>query len=317
MEQSVENKNVWGGNANPFSASYGKLMMWFFLMTDALTFSGFLAAYGFSRFKYVDVWPVPEDVFTHFPFLHGDHPLLFVALMTFILIMSSVTMVLAVNYGHKMQKNKVILWMALTIVGGSMFLGAQAWEWGHFIHGDRAGIDTNFEYVVHVAKGEKLASVYDLMDIDKYSNESSIKYFGLADLTQEMKEGFDQENINNLIKQLEAKPEFNIRTADKKYLTNDQSIKYLQENASKIISGANLHDNEYGHPLFADYFFFITGFHGFHVFSGVIILIVILINVIKGTYEKRGHYEMVEKVGLYWHFVDLVWVFVFTFFYLV
>jgi len=81
--------------------------------------------------------------------------------------------------------------------------------------------------------------------------------------------------------------------------------------------GANLEDNEYGHPLFADCFFFITGFHGFHVFSGVIILIILLINVIYGTYEKRRHYEMVEKVGLYWHFVDLVWVFVFTFFYLV
>ena len=81
--------------------------------------------------------------------------------------------------------------------------------------------------------------------------------------------------------------------------------------------GANLNNNEYGHALFADYFFFITGFHGFHVFSGVIFLIIILINVVKDTYEKRGHYEMVEKVGLYWHFVDLVWVFVFTFFYLV
>ena len=72
--------------------------------------------------------------------------------------------------------------------------------------------------------------------------------------------------------------------------------------------------NEYGVQNFGQCFFFITGFHGFHVFSGVIILIVILINVIKGTYERRGHYEMVEKVGLYWHFVDLVWVFVFTFF---
>ena len=317
MEKLIENQNPWGGNARPLGASYGKLMMWFFLMTDALTFSGFLAAYGFSRFKYVDVWPVPEDVFTHFPFLHGDHPLLFVALMTFILIMSSVTMVLAVNYGHKMQKNKVILWMSLTIVGGSMFLGAQAWEWGHFIHGDRGGIDTDYDYVVHVAKGEKLTSVYDLMDIDKYSDVSSLKYFGLSDLTEEMKEGFDQENINNLIEQLIAKPNFNIRTANKEYLNNEQSIEYLKKNASKISIGANLHSNEYGHQLFADYFFFITGFHGFHVFSGVVILIIILINVIKGTYENRGHYEMVEKVGLYWHFVDLVWVFVFTFFYLV
>ena len=89
------------------------------------------------------------------------------------------------------------------------------------------------------------------------------------------------------------------------------------ENAVGVVEGANLIENEYGNPLFADFFFFITGFHGFHVLSGVIINIIIFFNVIIGTYEKRGHYEMVEKVGLYWHFVDLVWVFVFTFFYLV
>ncbi|MFT7299162.1 MAG: cytochrome c oxidase subunit 3, partial [Sphingobacteriales bacterium] len=70
-------------------------------------------------------------------------------------------------------------------------------------------------------------------------------------------------------------------------------------------------------PIFCQLFFIITGFHGFHVFSGVVINFIIYLNVRKGTYEKRGHYEMVEKVGLYWHFVDLVWVFVFTFFYLV
>jgi Heme/copper-type cytochrome/quinol oxidase, subunit 3 len=84
-----------------------------------------------------------------------------------------------------------------------------------------------------------------------------------------------------------------------------------------VIEGANLENNEYGKTIFADFFFFITGFHGFHVVSGIIINIIIFFNVILGTYEKRGHYEMVEKVGLYWHFVDLVWVFVFTFFYLV
>tara|TARA_B100001142_G_scaffold205861_1_gene204156 strand:- start:1125 stop:2078 length:954 start_codon:yes stop_codon:yes gene_type:complete len=317
MSEKHDYGKAWKGDDKPYAASYGKLMMWFFLITDTLTFSAFLAAYGFSRFKYPDIWPNPEDVFTHFPFLHGDHPLLFVALMTFILIMSSVTMVLAVNYGHKMQKKKVILWLSLTIVGGSMFLAAQAWEWGHFINGDRGGIDANTEYVVHVAEGEKLSSVYKLMDIDKYSNDNSLKYFGLSDLTSEMKEGFDEQNISNLIERLKENPEFNIRKANREYLTNKESIEYLDNYATKVIIGANLHDNEYGHRLFADYFFFITGFHGFHVFSGVIILIIILINVVKGTYERRGHYEMVEKVGLYWHFVDLVWVFVFTFFYLV
>ncbi|MFT6699967.1 MAG: cytochrome c oxidase subunit 3, partial [Porticoccaceae bacterium] len=84
-----------------------------------------------------------------------------------------------------------------------------------------------------------------------------------------------------------------------------------------VIEGANLNSNEYGNTIFANFFFFITGFHGFHVFSGIVINIIIFFNVILGTYEKKGHYEMVEKVGLYWHFVDLVWVFVFTFFYLV
>ncbi|MAB94588.1 MAG: cytochrome oxidase subunit III [Flavobacteriales bacterium] len=310
---------AWEGGDKPYESSYGKLMMWFFLITDTLTFSAFLAAYGFSRFKFEDVWPIAEEVFTHFPFLNGEHPLLFVALMTFILIMSSVTMVLAVNFGHKMQKNKVILWLSLTIVGGIMFLGSQAWEWGHFIHGDKGGVETNIEYTVHIAEGEKLSSVYKLMDIDKYSdaNENPLKYFALEDLTSEMKEGFDVQNIKSLIEKLEEKPAFNIRKANRTYLSNEESINYIKENATKVVVGANLVDNEYGHRLFADYFFFITGFHGFHVFSGVILLIIILINTIKGTYEKRGHYEMVEKVGLYWHFVDLVWVFVFTFFYLV
>src|SRR5690606_7480733 len=74
--------------------------------------------------------------------------------------------------------------------------------------------------------------------------------------------------------------------------------------------------NEYGHKTFANLFFFITGFHGFHVSVGVLLNIIIFFNVLLGTYEKRRSYEMVEKVGLYWHFVDLVWVFVFTFFYL-
>ena len=102
----------------------------------------------------------------------------------------------------------------------------------------------------------------------------------------------------------------------KTVLTREESLKRL-ESAKLVVEGANLTRNEYGSKLFADFFFFITGFHGFHVFSGVCINIIIFFNVLLGTYEKRRSYEMVEKVGLYWHFVDLVWVFVFTVFYLV
>jgi cytochrome c oxidase subunit 3 len=119
-----------------------------------------------------------------------------------------------------------------------------------------------------------------------------------------------------------AHPDLLIRTevinAQKKktILSREESELRLAQ-ASLVVEGANLTRNEYGSKLFADFFFFITGFHGFHVFSGVVINIIIFFNVLLGTYEKRKSYEMVEKVGLYWHFVDLVWVFVFTVFYLV
>ena len=119
-----------------------------------------------------------------------------------------------------------------------------------------------------------------------------------------------------------AHPDLLIRTEqinaqkEKTILSRKDSETRLAE-ASLVVEGANLVRNEYGSKLFADFFFFITGFHGFHVFSGVIINIIIFFNVLLGTYEKRKSYEMVEKVGLYWHFVDLVWVFVFTVFYLV
>ena len=102
----------------------------------------------------------------------------------------------------------------------------------------------------------------------------------------------------------------------KTILTREESVARLAD-AHYVVEGANLVRNEYGNKLFADFFFFITGFHGFHVISGIIINIIIFFNVLIGTYEKRKSYEMVEKVGLYWHFVDLVWVFVFTVFYLV
>ena len=108
---------------------------------------------------------------------------------------------------------------------------------------------------------------------------------------------------------------FLIILLDGTVITGNEATKYFENGVH--VHGANLHINEYGHQLYADFFFFVTGFHGFHVFTGVVFNIIIMIGAIQGKYEARGHYEMVEKVGLYWHFVDLVWVFVFTFFYLI
>jgi cytochrome c oxidase subunit III len=73
--------------------------------------------------------------------------------------------------------------------------------------------------------------------------------------------------------------------------------------------------NPMGASQFGAAFFMITGFHGLHVSAGVVYLTIVAMKVLRGDYEKRG-YEIVEIVGLYWHFVDLVWVFIFAFFYL-
>lgn len=219
-----------GGDNKPFGSRWGKLMMWFFLVGDAFTFAAFLVAYGMIRYK-EEYWPNPEIVFQSFPGIADTGwPLVFVGVMTFILIMSSVTMVLAVDAGHQGKKKEVIWYLVLTIVGGAAFLGCQALEWAHLIH-----------------EGQTMAG----------------NPFG---------PDFDPVN----------------------------------------------HVMDYDSPaIFGQLFFTITGFHGTHVLSGVVILVILLNNVVKGVYDKSGDYEMVEKVGLYWHFVDLVWVFVFTLFYLI
>jgi len=237
----VSSKERWSGGQSPYNLSYGKVMMWFFLMSDAFTFGAFLISYGTTRFSSA-LWPDPNSVFWSFPFC-GDAnlPLMFVSLMTFILILSSVTMVLAVHAGHCRDKKGVIKWMIWTILGGIAFLSCQAWEWMHLNH-----------------EGAWWGAFRDGMDLSHIP-----KFFAPG-------------------------------TADK----------------ALLMYGADA-----AHKFF-NFFFTITGFHGAHVASGVVFNIMILLMTINGTFEKRGHYEMVEKIGLYWHFVDLVWVFVFTCFYL-
>ena len=314
---------VWGGGNRPLNASYGKLMMWFFIVSDALTLSGFIASYGFSRFKFIDAWPIADEVFTHVPFLHGvPAPMYYVAFMTFILIFSSVTMVLAVDAGHRMQKTKVVWYMFFTIIGGLIFVGSQAWEWATFIKGDYGAVETKGGKILQFldTEGNRVAIADFAANIPSertenqrnngiwYQTESeTMASFTLEEVTQ----GF-MANDNLLIR-----TQYLDENGEPTVLSREESVAKLNNDGRLVVEGANLIRNEYGHPLFADFFFFITGFHGFHVFSGVIFNFIIFINVILGTYERRGSYEMVEKVGLYWHFVDLVWVFVFTFFYLV
>ena len=320
---TTSNNKLWDGGNKPLNASYGKMMMWFFIVSDALTFSGFIVSYGFARFKYANSWPIADEVFTHVPFMHGQElPMIYVAFMTFVLIMSSVTMVLAVDAGHKMNKAKVTFYMFLTIIGGIIFVGSQAWEWATFIKGDYGAVKTKGGNILQFVDSEtsKRVAVSDFAYVYSSSRDQHEKYNGIWYKEEGSLPSF---SIEEVIAGMEASPNILIRTQNldenghKTILSREESLNVLKSTGISVVNGANLTENEYGVPLFANFFFFITGFHGFHVFSGIVLNIIIFFNVIIGTYEKRKSYEMVEKVGLYWHFVDLVWVFVFTFFYLV
>ncbi len=325
MDTTVTHNNAegktWDGGNEPLRASYGKMMMWFFIVSDALTFSGFLAAYGFSRFKFIDAWPIADEVFTHVPFIHGNFPMIYVAIMTFVLIMSSVTMVLAVDAGHKLKHKSVAFYMFLTIIGGIIFVGSQGWEWATFIKGDYGAVETKGGKILQFVdtEGNRLGladfAIPQVTDREQHLSKNGIWYDSEGAATtfsiEEVKAGF-KATPNALIR-----TQILTESGEKTVLSREASLEKLEKDGKLVVEGANLRHNEYGAPLFADFFFFITGFHGFHVFSGILINIIIFFNVVLGTYERRGHYEMVEKVGLYWHFVDLVWVFVFTFFYLV
>ena len=275
MASTTTEKINWQGANEPFRASYGKLMMWYFLLSDAFTFAGFLIAYGALRFS-VPTWPVPDFVFSSLPGGIHHKPLIFVTIMTFVLLASSYTMVRAVQEGHQENKNGVVKWMLLTIVGGLIFLGCQAWEWNTLINGENMTIKIN-PFGTHTESGTYLEG--DGHDITEGAS-------------------------------FKAGDSYIIHKHDGEWAP----LKY------KVTEGPDAgmeKEQKFGPKAFGALFFFITGFHGFHVLSGVAFLLVIMLNSATGLYEKRKNkYEMVEKIGLYWHFVDLVWVFVFLLFYL-
>jgi cytochrome c oxidase subunit III len=205
------------------NVSWGKAMMWIFLLSDTFIFSCFLIAYMTVRMSTTVPWPNPSEVFALT--IGGVHlPLILIAIMTFVLISSSGTMAMAVNFGYRRERVKTAALLMLTAILGAAFVGMQAFEWTKLIH-----------------------------------------------------------------------------------------------------EGVRPWSNPWGAHQFGSAFFMITGFHGTHVTFGVIFLVITARKVWRGEFDReargffttrKGNYESVEIMGLYWHFVDLVWVFIFAFFYL-
>jgi cytochrome c oxidase subunit 3 len=214
----------WSADQRAFkTASWKKSMMWIFLLSDTFIFGCFLLSYMTVRMSTTTPWPNASEVFALT--IAGQHlPLILIAIMTFVLISSSGTMVLAVNYGYRRNRKATAAFLIVTALLGATFVGMQAFEW------------------------------------------------------------------------------------------------------TKLISeGVRPWGNPFGADQFGAIFFMVTGFHGTHVSIGVIFLIIVARKVRRGDYDRgdrgyftsrRGDYENVEIMGLYWHFVDLVWVFIFAFFYL-
>lgn len=214
----------WGSDQRAFKdVSWGKAMMWIFLLSDTFIFGCFLLSYMTARISTSVPWPNPSEVFALT--IAGRHiPLILIAIMTFVLISSSGTMAMAVNFGYRRDRKKTAILMVLTAAFGATFVSMQAFEW-----------------------------------------------------------------------------------------------------TKLIMEGVRPWGNPWGAEQFGACFFMITGFHGTHVTIGVIFLLIIARKVWRGDFEtekrgfftsRKGHYEVVEITGLYWHFVDLVWVFIFAFFYL-
>ncbi|HEX6012391.1 MAG TPA: heme-copper oxidase subunit III family protein [Geminicoccaceae bacterium] len=214
----------WASDQRTFkNVPWGKAMMWIFLLSDTFIFSCFLLSYMTVRMSTTVPWPNPSEVFA-LTIGGTSIPLILIAIMTFVLISSSGTMAMAVNFGYRRDRRKTAILMLLTAALGATFVGMQAFEWSKLIH-----------------------------------------------------------------------------------------------------EGVRPWGNPWGAPQFGSTFFMITGFHGTHVTIGVIFLLIIARKVWRGDYDReargfftsrKGNYESVEVMGLYWHFVDLVWVFIFAFFYL-
>ena len=205
----------WSSDREAFKVSWGKAMMWIFLLSDTFVFSCFLTGYMTVRISTTSAWPNPSEVFS-LNIGGTDYPLLLIAIMTFVLISSSGLMAMAVNFAYQRQRVRTAVLMFATAALGASFVGMQAFEWTKLIVGE----------------------------------------------------------------------------------------------------GVRPWGNPMGAAQFGSVFFMITGFHGLHVSIGVIYLLVVAWKVLQGHYEKSGNYQIVEIAGLYWHFVDLVWVFIFALFYL-
>jgi cytochrome c oxidase subunit 3 len=286
--------------------SRGKLIMWLFLSTEIMFFAALLGSYIVLRFG-AAVWPKPHHV-------HLSEPI--GAFNTFVLICSSVTVVLALEAAKANKTGLAKLWMLLTLLLGTLFLGVKAYEYqAKFSHGIYPAAphgliherpDLYYGSAVRARLGEP-AIIDRLKELDETPAESL---------------SADQRSARTALQQIRTMVMDPNQQAFEMAVVADQI-------APLPAHGAGSHGEGHAHGIndafpwlrlpivipggnmWASTYFLLTGFHAIHVIVGLIVFAVLL-----GKTLGPANAGMIENAGLYWHFVDLVWIFLFPLLYL-
>ena len=311
-----------------FEFSNGKLAMWLFLVSDAMAFIGFLGAYMVLRLGaefdptspgWLPAWAPKLDVF-----LTG--------LNTFVLIFSSVTMVKAFASLQDGQMKRFKGYLMATVLGGTFFVGFQCFEWTHLIHSGVTmqglvlpDLDTAMERAedkgLDITRLEMATMLFGKRDVSDLDPEHFTEQEYL-DCDLLLKTDFEDDE-RPLVPGIIHRPDFGVPRQGHTTWVDGKPVK---ETTRDLMTSADLRDLPADElhasgarisNLFASSFYLLTGFHGFHVLIGVIYMLVLWCRAhFLNAYDKDNS-NTIEIAGLYWHFVDLVWVLLFMLIYLI
>jgi cytochrome c oxidase subunit 3 len=273
----------------------GKLFLWLFLSTEIMFFAGLIGMYIVLRFG-AEAWPFPHAV-------HLSEPI--GAFNTFVLICSSVTIVLALESAKANKSDTAKMWLALTLGLGCIFLGVKAYEYkAKFAHNiypalPRSNIYEKADYYYGSAvkaRADELAEPLEKKGLESLSDDEKQQYALISDLRSQAKSA-DLNTLTQLAARIMPMP--TQRTREHLHGLNDEHP-WLR--MPIVIPGGN---------MWASTYFTLTGFHAIHVLVGLIAFTLML----RTRYDAHNC-GTIENVGLYWHFVDLVWIFLFPLLYL-
>jgi cytochrome c oxidase subunit III len=295
----------------------GKLAMWLFLITEIMFFTGLIGTYiilrnGQPREGY-EGWPTPHDV--HLVEWIG-------AFNTFVLICSSLTVVLAHWSLHVGQVKRAVLYIAVTLALGCVFLVVKAIEYkSKFDHGilpgrvfEKLQPGPNDDPARFAAQGARYVKHVEAQLKEIIGEESHASAAAKADAKALLDQlpKLSAKDINERIvgtqnEHIRLQPVDRTDTGPNAPRIEGLLEKYPDLHLSYSIPFGN---------MWASCYFAMTGFHALHVFGGLVVFAIILIMALRGRFGVQ-HLGMVEYTGLYWHFVDIVWIFLFPLLYLV